>query len=110
MSPDDTSRGVRRALPVFSRQQDGGNTMTRVGFIGIGTMGTPMAANLVRKGFAVTLYDAAPGRATQVAAELGCAAAASLAELAGCEFILTMLPDGKVVQEVLTRAEGQALL
>jgi 3-hydroxyisobutyrate dehydrogenase len=84
--------------------------MTRVGFIGIGTMGTPMVANLVSKGFAVTLYDAAPGRAAQVAGELGCAAAASLAGLAGCQFIVTMLPDGKVVQEVLTRTEDQALL
>jgi 3-hydroxyisobutyrate dehydrogenase len=84
--------------------------MTRVGFIGIGTMGTPMAANLARKGFAVTLYDAAPGRAAQVAGELGCAAADSLAGLGGCEFIVTMLPDGKVVQEVLTRADGGALM
>lgn len=84
--------------------------MTRVGFIGIGTMGTPMAANLARKGFAVTLYDAAPGRAAQAARELGCAAAESLGGLAACEFILTMLPDGRVVQDVLTRAEGQALL
>jgi len=84
--------------------------MTRVGFIGIGTMGTPMAANLVNKGFAVTLFDIAAGRAAQAAGELGCAAAASLAALGECEFIITMLPDGKVVQEVLTRAEGQALL
>jgi 3-hydroxyisobutyrate dehydrogenase len=84
--------------------------MTGAGFIGIGTMGTPMAANLVRKGFAVTLYDTAPGRAALVARELGCAAAESLAGLAACEFIVTMLPDGKVVQEVLTRAAGQALI
>jgi 3-hydroxyisobutyrate dehydrogenase len=84
--------------------------VTRIGFIGTGTMGTPMAANLVKKGFAVTLHDAAPGRAAQVARELGCAAAESLAGLAACEFVVTMLPDGKVVQEVLTRAEGQALL
>jgi 3-hydroxyisobutyrate dehydrogenase len=84
--------------------------MTRVGFIGIGIMGTPMAANLVKKGFAVTLHDAAPGRAAQVARELGCTAAESLAALGGCEFIVTMLPDGKVVQEVLTRAGGRALL
>lgn len=84
--------------------------MTRVGFIGIGVMGTPMAANLVRKGFAVTLYDTAAGRAPQVAGELGCAAAQSLSGLQDCEFVVTMLPDGKVVQEVLTRAEGQALL
>jgi 3-hydroxyisobutyrate dehydrogenase len=84
--------------------------MTRIGFIGVGTMGTPMAANLVRKGFAVTLYDAAPGRATQVAGELGCASVDTLAGLAGSQFVVTMLPDGKVVQEVLTRAEGQGLL
>jgi 3-hydroxyisobutyrate dehydrogenase len=82
----------------------------RVGFIGIGVMGTPMAANLVRKGFAVTLFDAAPGRAAQVAGELGCAATESPGGLGGCEFIVTMLPDGKVVQEVLTRADGGALL
>jgi len=84
--------------------------MTRVGFIGIGTMGTPMAANLVRKGFAVTLHDVASGRAAQVAQELGCAATESLAGLGDCEFVVTMLPDGKVVQDVLTRADGQALL
>jgi 3-hydroxyisobutyrate dehydrogenase len=84
--------------------------MTRVGFIGIGTMGTPMAANLVKKGFAVTLHDATPGRAAQVAGELGCMAANALAGLADCEFIITMLPDGKVVKEVLTRAENKALL
>jgi 3-hydroxyisobutyrate dehydrogenase len=84
--------------------------MTRVGFIGVGTMGTPMASNLARKGFAVTLYDTAPGRAAQVARELGCLHADSLAGLATSEFVVTMLPDGKIVQEVLTRAEGQALL
>jgi 3-hydroxyisobutyrate dehydrogenase len=84
--------------------------MTRVGFIGTGIMGTPMAANLVRKGFSVTLFDAAPGRAAQVSGELGCAAAATLQGLADCEFVVTMLPDGKVVQEVLTRADGQVLL
>lgn len=83
---------------------------TQVGFIGVGTMGTPMAANLVRKGFSVTVYDTGAGRAAQVARELGCAAAGTLRELAGCAFIVTMLPDGKVVQEVLTRAEGGALL
>jgi len=84
--------------------------MTRVGFIGVGTMGTPMAANLVKKGFAVTLHDTAPGRAAQVARELGCAAAESIGGLQSCEFIVTMLPDGKVVREVLTGPEGQSLL
>jgi 3-hydroxyisobutyrate dehydrogenase len=84
--------------------------MTQVGFIGVGTMGTPMASNLARKGFAVTLYDATPGRAAEAAKELGCRHADTLAGLAGCEFIVTMLPDGKVVQQVLTQAQDQALI
>lgn len=84
--------------------------MTRIGFIGVGTMGAPMAANLARRQFALTLHDAAPGRAAQVARELGCAATESLAGLADCEFVVTMLPDGKAVQDVLTRAEGGALI
>lgn len=84
--------------------------MTSVGFIGVGTMGLPMAGNLARKGFSVTVFDMAPGRAAEVARELGCSSAESLAGLGGCEFIVTMLPDGKVVQQVLTRAEDQALL
>lgn len=84
--------------------------MTRVGFIGTGTMGAPMAANLARKGFAVTLHDALPERAAQLAAELGCAHAPELQDLADCEFIVTMLPDGRTVQEVLTRAADQALI
>jgi 3-hydroxyisobutyrate dehydrogenase len=84
--------------------------VTSIGFIGLGVMGTPMATNLVRKGFAVTLFDAAPGRAAQVARDTGGTAAGSLRELAHCEFIITMLPDGQVVQDVLLRAEGRALL
>jgi 3-hydroxyisobutyrate dehydrogenase len=84
--------------------------MTRIGFIGIGTMGAPMAASLARKGFSLTLYDSAAGRAAQLARELGCTAAASLAELGPCGFIITMLPDGRVVQDVLTRAGDGALL
>ncbi len=84
--------------------------MTRVGFIGVGVMGKPMAANLARKGFAVTVYDTATGRAAEVARELDCTAADSLGALRDCEFIVTMLPDGKVVQELLIGADGRALL
>ncbi len=101
---------ARAVHGVESPGRSGGQDMARVGFIGIGVMGTPMAANLVRKGFDVTLFDATAGRAAQVAGELGCAAAQSLEGLGDSEFIVTMLPDGKVVQEVLTRAAGQALL
>lgn len=84
--------------------------MTRVGFIGVGTMGKPMAANLVRKGFDVTLHDARAGHAARVAREIGCQYVDALAGLSSSQFIITMLPDGKVVQEVLTRAGGGELI
>jgi 3-hydroxyisobutyrate dehydrogenase len=84
--------------------------MTRIGFIGVGTMGAPMAANLVRREFAVTLHDALPGRAAQLARELACTSTDSLAGLADCDFIITMLPDGRAVQEVLTQAGDGALI
>lgn len=83
--------------------------MVRVGFIGIGTMGLPMATNLVRKGFSVTVFDASAAHAREAAARIGCAVTDSLAGLAQCECIVTMLPDGKVVQQVLTRDEDGAL-
>ena len=84
--------------------------MSKVGFIGIGTMGTPMSANLAKKGFEVTLYDNAPGRAAAVARDIGAQAAAELSALGSCEFIVTMLPDGKVVSDVLTKDGNGALI
>jgi len=84
--------------------------MNKVGFIGIGTMGAPMSANLVGKGFDVTLFDAVPGRAAEVAKEIGAKAAEKLSDLSACEFIVTMLPDGKVVSDVLTKTEDSALI
>jgi 3-hydroxyisobutyrate dehydrogenase len=83
----------------------------RVTLIGVGNMGEPMAANLVRRGgFEVTLFDADRARASAVAARLGCRAAGTLAEAARCEVCVTMLPTGAIVAEVLTAAEDGAFL
>ncbi len=84
--------------------------MTKVGFIGTGTMGRPMSGHLVERGFDVTLYDQDTARAAEVAALWGCRSAPSLAGLGDCQFIVTMLPDGKAVADVLTRAQNQALI
>jgi 3-hydroxyisobutyrate dehydrogenase len=83
--------------------------MARIGFIGIGTMGAPMAANLARAGHEVLLYDLDPARAAATAETIG-AAAGSLADLAGCEFTVCMLPTSDDVQQALVRAEGGAFL
>jgi 3-hydroxyisobutyrate dehydrogenase len=74
----------------------------KIGFIGIGAMGTPMAANLVKAGYKLLIYDADPEHAAALAATHEVEVARSLTEIgASCPTVITMLPDGKVVREVL---------
>lgn len=71
-----------------------------VGFIGLGNMGGPMAANLVRAGVRVQGFDAAGSARTQ-AASAGISLAGSVAEaVAGADIVITMLPDGPVMLAV----------
>jgi 3-hydroxyisobutyrate dehydrogenase len=80
----------------------------RVGFIGIGNMGTPMSGHIVKGGHDVVLYDADVERARKVAGTHGCRAAESIADLGSSEFVVTMLPDGHVVRRVMLGEEGLA--
>jgi 3-hydroxyisobutyrate dehydrogenase len=74
--------------------------MARIAFIGVGTMGMPMARNLVKKGFAVTAYDVNP-EAVKLAATAGMTAAASVAEaVAAADLVITMLPSSPHVESV----------
>lgn len=74
--------------------------MTRIAFIGVGTMGLPMATNLVKKGFAVTAYDVNPG-AVRAAQQAGMTGAASAAEaVATADLVITMLPSSPHVESV----------
>ncbi|MFY0734417.1 MULTISPECIES: 3-hydroxyisobutyrate dehydrogenase [Aurantimonas] len=81
----------------------------KIGFVGLGNMGAPMAANLAKAGHAVSGYDAAG-----VTAE-GVAPAATLAEaVTGMEAVITMLPNGDIVRavhgDIVRQAEAGALL
>jgi 3-hydroxyisobutyrate dehydrogenase len=81
-----------------------------VGFIGIGNMGRPMAANLVKGGYQVVAYDADGRRAAQFAKDAGAKTAATLAELGkSVDAIVTMLPTGHEVRACLLETEGGAL-
>jgi 3-hydroxyisobutyrate dehydrogenase len=82
--------------------------MQRVGFVGIGNMGWPMAANLARKGFAVVAFDKDASRAERFAREHGCSAAAAPRDLAAADAIVTMLPTGADVREALLGTAGGA--
>ncbi len=80
--------------------------MTRIGFIGVGTMGLPMAKNLVKKGFAVTAYDT-NAEAVQAAASAGMTAAGSTAEaVATADLVITMLPSSPHAESVYTGDGG----
>jgi 3-hydroxyisobutyrate dehydrogenase len=80
--------------------------MTRIGFIGVGTMGLPMATNLVKKGFAVTAFDLNT-KAVKAAAAAGMTAAASAAEaVAGADLVITMLPSSSHVETAYTGDGG----
>ena len=70
----------------------------KVGFIGTGTMGQPMLANLVKKGFEVVAFDVVPG-ALDAAVRLGAGRAESAGEAAAnCDLVITMLPSSANVE------------
>src|SRR5215472_15244603 len=72
----------------------------KIGFIGTGTMGRPMLANLVKTGFEVTAWDVV-GTALDAAARLGAARAGSATEaVASADLVITMLPSSANVEAV----------
>lgn len=74
------------------------DTKTRVGFIGIGAMGTPMSENILKAGFPLTLYDCIKAR-TAAFAECGVPVASSCAEIAQkSDMVITMI--GQVADEL----------
>ena len=80
--------------------------MAGIAFIGLGNMGGPMAANLVRAGHAVRGHDRVE-TAMQALAEAGGSAAPSIgAALDGADVVITMLPAGQHVRGVMTAADG----
>jgi 3-hydroxyisobutyrate dehydrogenase len=82
-----------------------------VGFIGLGNMGGPMAANLHAAGFPLVVRDAAADRQTAFAdGHPGAVAADAPDAFAAADIVITMLPDGAVVADVLLNwGIGEAL-
>lgn len=78
----------------------------QVGFIGLGVMGTPMALNLVKAGYKLTVFDIMP-KAVAELIESGAVAAATPRELiAEVDVVITMLPNAAIVDETLNGANG----
>jgi len=80
--------------------------MTTLGFIGLGNMGGPMAANLVKAGHRVRGFDVVPA-ALAAARQAGVETVATAAAAAeGADAVITMLPAGQHVREVYEDAAG----
>ena len=80
--------------------------MQKIGFIGLGIMGGPMAANLVRAGYDVTGY-ARSSTSTDRLLQAGCKPAGSIEEsVSGADVVITMLPDSPQVVEVVLEPGG----
>jgi 3-hydroxyisobutyrate dehydrogenase-like beta-hydroxyacid dehydrogenase len=79
----------------------------RVAFLGLGIMGSRMAANLARAGHDLTVWNRTGETAERFAAEHGATVAATPAKAAeGCELVFTMVVDGPQVQQVLLGGDG----
>src|SRR6185295_5385362 len=87
-------------------QTDGARVTMRVGFVGIGNMGAPMAGHIVKAGHTVTVSDSDADRVARFASTHGCRGARTLADLGDSELVITMLPDGHIVRSVMMGASA----
>ena len=78
-----------------------------IGFVGVGSMGWPMAALLHKAGYPLQIVDASSERAQAFAKEFGGTVAASNRALAAAsDIIITILPTSAIVQAVLEGPDG----
>jgi 3-hydroxyisobutyrate dehydrogenase len=78
--------------------------MTTVGFLGTGTMGLPMARNLLKAGFTVRAWNRSPERARPLAGEGAEVVDDPRRAAEGAEVLVTMLSDAEAVLDVAGRA------
>jgi 2-hydroxy-3-oxopropionate reductase len=79
----------------------------KVGFMGLGIMGRPMAKNLMEAGYELVLQNRSPEKAEKLAEEGNATAAGSPRAVAeACDIVITMLPDSPDVEAVVDGEEG----
>ncbi|HWO53129.1 MAG TPA: NAD(P)-dependent oxidoreductase [Paenibacillus cookii] len=80
--------------------------MKKIGFIGLGTMGAPMASNLLKKGYEVTVYNRTPSKCEPLVAEGAAAAATPREAAAGRDVVITMVSNDDSIREVFYGEDG----
>lgn len=91
---------------IFGKNKRMGGKDMKLGLIGLGIMGKPMARNLLKAGYDLTVYDINKGPVKEVV-EAGAREAADVREIgANCDIIMTMLPDSPHVKSVVLGEGG----
>jgi len=80
--------------------------MLKVGFIGLGAMGRPMATNILKAGYSLTVYDVGAALVAEMKNK-GAKTATGPNEVAACsDIVLFSLPNGAIVEEVVSGKDG----
>ena len=80
--------------------------MYKIGFIGLGIMGKPMARNLMKAGYKLVVYDIKEDAVSELVKDGAEAGKSSTDAASGCEVIITMLPNSPEVREVVLGKNG----
>src|SRR6266581_2924804 len=80
--------------------------MVRIGFVGVGTMGKPMAANLIRAGHELAVFDLNPEPVDELAGLGAEPAGSAAAAVSGADFAITMVPSSPNVEAAVLGPGG----
>lgn len=79
----------------------------KIGFVGLGNMGSPMAGHLALAGFSLNVFDVNSKAQKDFVEQFNCSPASTLAQAAeGCRVVITMLPNGNLVRQVALGKDG----
>src|SRR5258708_2470729 len=82
--------------------------MAKIGFLGLGEMGTPMATRLRRAGHDLTVWNRTPERTVPLANEGAAVASSPAKAAAGADVVITMLATPEALEQVLFGSDGLA--
>jgi 3-hydroxyisobutyrate dehydrogenase len=97
---------IGAGTPGLTGKKQGEGAMARIGFIGLGNMGLPMAQNLIKAGHQVEGVDINPAAVEKLKAAGGTAVDMAGVAAARADVVITMLPAGKHVREAYLGAGG----
>ena len=80
--------------------------MKKIGFIGLGNMGGPMASNLLKAQHEVAVYDIVPSLVESISEQGGIACKSAAEVLCGADLVISMLPASQHVESLYLGAEG----